>query len=88
MTLHSRYKTVGAVSFEKPHIDPVTLKPVFRERITWSSSPQITGATIDDAKKFLVDFRSVLAEVDWIKNRFIRYKDNDEKLRKLVERYK
>lgn len=84
MTYHSICKTIGTIIFEKPHIDPVTLKPVFRERISFSSKLQLS---LDDVNKFLLDLRAVTDEVAEIKLFFITYDDNDEKLRELVKEY-
>jgi hypothetical protein len=62
----------------------VTLKPVFNERISFSAVNQMTAA---EANEFLFQLREVIGEVDWIKAGFRAFKDNDEKLRGIVEEY-
>ncbi len=76
-----------SIEFEKPHIDPVTLKPRFREHITWSASPQAIGATREEARDFALTLLEVCHHVDWLKMGFTAYADDDEKLLGIVEKY-
>lgn len=85
MKYQSSYKTFdNGISFEKPYIDPVDLKPKFREKLFAAGR---NFSDIDDAKQFARDLLHACQKAEEIKYRFKAFASDEVKLREIVKEY-
>ena len=82
---YSQYKTFDdGISFEKPYIDAVDLKPKFREKIFAAGR---SFSSTDDARQFANSLLQACREADEISTRFDAYANNEFELREIVKEY-
>jgi hypothetical protein len=81
----SQYKTFDSgISFEKPFVDPVDLKPKFREKLFAAGR---NFGSIEDARQFAKDLLHACQKAEEIKHRFECYANDENALHKIVKEY-
>lgn len=85
MKYQSSYKTFdNGISFEKPYIDPVDLKPKFRQKLFAAGR---NFSSTEEARQFATDLLQACREADEISTRFDAYANNEFELREIVKEY-
>ncbi len=82
---YSQYMTFdNGIIFEKPFVDPVDLKPKFREKIFAAGR---NFSSIEEARQFAKHLLYVCQNADDLAGRFEAFKDNEDELHKIVKEY-
>jgi hypothetical protein len=81
----SQYITFdNGISFEKPFVDAVDLKPKFREKLFAAGR---SFASIEEARQFAKDLLHACQKADELAGRFDAFNDNEDELHKIVKEY-